>query len=450
MKKLFYLLALLFIASCSDDVIDNPGLNIESKSYIASSHKVSEQQAINTIMAHFASLQNDARSRGESVSIPTVQDVEVMRSRDFGIDSIRCQDLYDTVDTMYQNFEANDKVYLDTLFYIVNFKDKKGWAVLAADDRTNPIYAIVDEGNYYINSLSTEQNEGLLYFFDNSINTALKDVSKSLKFPGVHRYSWQTIPDDMDCDFMGYSVDSVKRFAPVLVTRWGQGYPYNKYCNNCATGCVITATAQILSHFQTIEHVSWQKNNQHGESDLNWSRILRDVKLNGGPLTGHSHDATSTEEVAHLMRYLGISMDAKYGDQTSASQDKAISWMNNSGGLNASNMKNFSKYDVVRALNNGNLIFTSGYAKKKKFLFITKYTKGHAWVIDGYTIQFCNKSDDRVLFHCNWGWDGTANGYYLSNVFDTSKNEDPDPNSGELDNNYNFKYKQQYSIVSRR
>lgn len=77
MKKLFYLLLILMVASCSDDIIETSGFDIESDSYRGQSrsHKISEQQAINTIMAHFAMIQNDARSRGESMPSPEVQDV---------------------------------------------------------------------------------------------------------------------------------------------------------------------------------------------------------------------------------------------------------------------------------------------------------------------------------------------------------------------------------------
>lgn len=111
MKKFCFLFIILFIVACSDDVLDNPGVDIESKSYQGKSHKISEQQAINNIMAHFALLQSDARSRGESVSTPSVENIEVIRSRDLGIDSIKCLDLYETVDTMHKKFGDNDKEY---------------------------------------------------------------------------------------------------------------------------------------------------------------------------------------------------------------------------------------------------------------------------------------------------------------------------------------------------
>lgn len=39
-------------------------------------------------------------------------------------------------------------VNLDSLFYIINFKDNKGFAIASSDDREVPIFALVEEGNY--------------------------------------------------------------------------------------------------------------------------------------------------------------------------------------------------------------------------------------------------------------------------------------------------------------
>ena len=40
---------------------------------------------------------------------------------------------------------------MEELLYIVNFEDEAGYAILGADDRLEPVYAVVDEG-----SLTTE------------------------------------------------------------------------------------------------------------------------------------------------------------------------------------------------------------------------------------------------------------------------------------------------------
>lgn len=41
---------------------------------------------------------------------------------------------------------------MEDLLYIVNFENEAGYAILGADDRLEPVYAVVDEG-----SLTTEE-----------------------------------------------------------------------------------------------------------------------------------------------------------------------------------------------------------------------------------------------------------------------------------------------------
>lgn len=52
--------------------------------------------------------------------------------------------------------------------------------------------------------------------------------------------------------------------------------------------------------------------------------------------------------------------------------------------------------------------------------------------------------------HCNWGWNGTRNGYYLSKAFSSNASstiyEDGESRDGL---NFNYKYNLEYSIISR-
>ncbi len=263
MKKLIYsaLGAMsLILGSCSEDVINQPNLNIESKSYIgkANSHKVSEQDAVNTILSYFKSLQPDAVSRSASPdSIPDINDVTVITKDDLNIwrDSI-----YNSSDIREENYyddtdKAETEVYIDTLFYVVNFANNGGFAILPADDRTDPIYAIIDEGNFHVDSLQNEQNTGFLGFLDESVYTLLQDASGQQNNPR----NWQTNPGDLPIDDGGGSgfTHTKERIEPMLKTRWGQMEPFNKYCPGPYAGCTVIAVSQILSYYKTISSVSW-------------------------------------------------------------------------------------------------------------------------------------------------------------------------------------------------
>lgn len=63
----------------------------------------------------------------------------------------------------------------------------------------------------------------------------------------------------------------------------------------------------------------------------------------------------------------------------------------------------------------------------------TSYSGGHVWIIDGYANLTCTLVDDSgneeeytdYFVHCNPGWYGTNNGYYISGIFDFTKNGTP-------------------------
>lgn len=60
---------------------------------------------------------------------------------------------------------------------------------------------------------------------------------------------------------------------------------------------------------------------------------------------------------------------------------------------------------------------------------------GHAWIIDGYlhtTMKIRTHRlypEQRYYYYCNWGWNGTANGWYIQDSFMTTRG----PNKGESD-----------------
>ena len=51
---------------------------------------------------------------------------------------------------------------VEELLYIVNFENEAGYAILGADDRLEPVYAVVDEGShngyYYVGAFNTAKS----------------------------------------------------------------------------------------------------------------------------------------------------------------------------------------------------------------------------------------------------------------------------------------------------
>ncbi len=337
---------------------------------------------------------------------------------------------------------SNIPIGIDTLIYVVNFSNNNGFVLVAADKRTEPIFAIIEEGNFSFEQLEKEENDMFLTFLDHAISTELEDI-KNFK-------------DNLQTRATSKGWTILTQYSPILKTQWSQGgksnpNSYGKYCPNKTTGCTVTATAQILSHFKTPTRVSWSHNGFGGSSDLYWTQILSDCEKYNGVLSPE-RTPQSLDQVAHLCRYLGNSFGADYNSDgsTGVKENKPIDWFNKWSGLKATKLKEYNESQIISAIKNGNPVYARGNSGRKKFLGITiKYTGGHAWVYDGYILATKNGKQQNLI-HCNWGWGTGRNGYYLSKVFDTNKGaEIKDYEITRSGTSGYYKYNLEYSIISR-
>lgn len=425
MKKiLLFMCTVMTIMSCSQDeeVIIGNKLVTEQANY-----HISPQEAGDIAIQFVEQMQNIKNSSRASSAHRRVKQVEALVNN-----------------SNMTRTATEPSASIDTLLYFVNFENDKGYVIVGADRRTEPIFAVIDSGNYSISMLENEENEAFLDFLDTAVEMVVSDIEN----PSNDNEKTRAAAN-------GWSIKTICH--PLLKTKWGQRDPYNMCCptdkngNQYVTGCVPTAFAQVLSYFQNIGHVSWNHNSSFGESYLHWTQIIADCNSNYGMLSSNRHPQSS-REVANLMRFLGTSFNADYGSQTSANMGDAIDWINKYGGLSATKLKDYDESAIVGNLALGNIVLGRGYAKKKKFIGIkVGYGKGHAWVYDGY----CNAMKDgqtKVLLHCNWGWDGENDGYYLSKTFTTAKGPEIHDDIDVMGNNSStntYKYKLQYSVVSR-
>jgi hypothetical protein len=122
----------------------------------------------------------------------------------------------------------------------------------------------------------------------------------------------------------------------------------------------------------------------------------------------------------------------------------------NTGGLNASSLKGYNESNIISAIKSGYPVLGRGNSGKKKVLGIRVGWKGgHAWVYDGVLVASKDGKSNNFV-HCNWGWGGYKNGYYISKAFDTNAGapiyDSSDEQSGKTPN---YKYNLEYSIVKK-
>jgi hypothetical protein len=261
-----------------------------------------------------------------------------------------------------------------------------------ADGDSAGIYVFNCDGGFVVISADDELPSVLAYGLKNS-------------------YDAQTAPPAMQAMLEAYNHavnSSVKTRAavpthadisPLIKTQWNQNTPYNNNCPvesgvNCPTGCVATATAQIMYYHKWPETFNWDAMKTTYSSDD----------------TGEAVDA-----VAKLMADVGEKVYMQYGSESSSAYE----------------------YDACEALR-----IQYGYAETTNYIERTCYTAkgwdeviynelaanrpvfyvgrsassgqgivGHAFILDGYQAK-----DGVGYFHVNWGWGGSSDDYFLISV----------------------------------
>lgn len=411
------------LISCSDEsIIENRNDEISITELENNQYKVTVDEAKEVAVNFINAFKKVSSTRSRNVDIENVEVIEVEEkvTRSIGLDE-----------------------GIDTLFYAVNLSNNGGYVLVGADKRIEPIWGISDEGKFSMSIV--EENPNFAYFLNLAVGKAVYDIKTNIaSITSVN----PRLEDYDGVIFANYSLN----------TKWGQGAPYNMYCPGPYTGCVAVAVSQILSHFPVIGNVSWSDNSSSGSATLHWNQILNDCFKYDGKLTLYD-TPQSANEIAHLMRYLGVVLKADYKDTgTSISSKDAINWINDWTSLTATSLKEYNENEVFMGTNafSNKIVYMRGNRGKKKFIGITiKYTGGHAWVADG-SMTVRRKSDSRLvnLFHFNWGWNGNCNGYFLAAVFDSSNPAIADSElpgySNLLDEGTegNYQYNVEYSIIS--
>lgn len=351
-------------------------------------YKVSEEEAIETLngilnATYFSNTSSNMITANINIKKKEIDRIDYITDSNNGLHAI------------------NDNVpnAVDTFMYVINFKDDNGYALMSTDRRTYPMYALIDEGNYY----PYNNNPGFDLFIDMAKFYHKLVVQKEGlidQIPIHNKIEWEL----------------VNQVGPKLQYKWGQRDPFNIYCpilNNgkhAAVGCTAVAAAMILAMNKKPSVIN-------GYS-LDWN-LISQMKT--------AYDLNNNEagrnQVATFLHELGKKMNMTYGEQSGAWPNDALKYMREECHLWAYNMKDYkagdgaSNYIIYHTLHSYplGLVMMCGYTQRgnKK--------EGHTWVLDGQIFyKDKNHPDKRQmdLYHCNWGWGGHNDGYYLRFIFD--------------------------------
>lgn len=293
----------------------------------------------------------------------------------------------------------------DSLLYLINYDDNKGFALLSADLRTNPVYAISDQGNL---DLYGENKD----FTENIIEGAKNDIITTLETMSSNPINWDITYDGPWIGFKGWEMETVNfAITPKLCDFQSRISPtpeLSKFCKTkkglpAATGCMAIATEQLLSYYSypsSIDNfpIKWDKINA-GNDNTSLAAVLymlgsgRYLKLHykqNGPAAGYSKD------IPEVLSKLGYNHNGEF-----------IGFDEN-------------EETAIEALKTGIILMQGGTTKED--------ADGHVWIIDGmrqykYTTEYVAYPREPEykyanLYHCVWGFkDGSSNGYYYPKVY---------------------------------
>jgi len=417
-KKNFFLFGtlVLIITSCNG-LVSNEMISEATESFTVNNYRLSIEEAQQNVLNFVAEMDKpeEGTITKRSKIARTIKNVEI-----FGKNNIATYSSTDETNALLS--EIISAVDVDTLFYFINFDGNQGFAIHSADKRSSIIYAVIDEGNMNMEKFKKTDNPGFIMFMENVIEIEKKLIES---FDPVNTYAGappQTIG--------GYQL--LAKVTPILKTKWGQnnnyGTNYGQRCPNLIAGCAATAMAQLLSHYQIYNNITYfdPSQNTNFSISLNWNQIISDSEsltpFYGG-LSGITH-STSSYQVAHFMYYLGLQFSTVYNfnpNSSSTNVSNIINWLNSNPNLLPEVYTYFYQADYAAAfIRAGYLVYMTGSGTDNNGTLV-----GHAWIIDGY-LYYAMMTNTMYYAHCNWGWHGDCDGYYYGSVFNMTSCDDPD------------------------
>lgn len=303
------------------------------------------------------------------------------------------------VNYITNNLTTRSNAQSDTVAYVINFEDNKGFAIISSKKIGNPVLAFSEEGSFSFD------NEIVM---ENFINRIPEYVVSSI--------------DGSDTEIYNDFFDTCYRFEPSMQVSLSQFSPWNKYVvkdhPDCPVGCVALATALIMTHTKgaIVYH----------EEGYPLKAMITAIKKEQSKTNNYLNEPSqpgdlvipyymAEDYMAKLLYEIGKDLDMNYSPTGSGTDSKkAWTLLFNLGFDIPTTYDTYNLNNVIYYLSNNYIIYLRGAGNKDN----------HAWVADG--CYYCvDPFDESIILdayiYCDWGWGGNCNGYYTGAVFDVGK-----------------------------
>jgi len=321
-----------------------------------------------------------------------------------------------TTDYTVANYVVVQDNQLVPLLYKIDFAPD-GFVVISADDSSTPILGYSTTGS--VTGSSNLIFESMINDYRDQLIT-IRDLGLSNETTSIE---WQNI--------IGGGIQTREAYSIPLNTQWNQGSPYNQYCplhngNRSYVGCVATASAQIINYFKYWDYSFQYANDSYYASNI--GNIDQTATSNDYPnfSTLNSYMNTvaakysngtnlNNNDIAALSFATGVLEHMQYGNTGSGT-----STYNN--GYEAFNALN---YNCLRGIKSNftitnwiDTISNQINANRPVQYRGTGANGGHSFIVFGYEDRTAGR-----YFRINWGWGGSADGYFLLTNLNPSGND---------------------------
>lgn len=296
--------------------------------------------------------------------------------------------------------------------YVFNAVEGQGFVVVSGDDRTDAILGYTTQGTYDEDNLPPALKDWM-----EQMTTEIEVLQQQPEACGANAPKAEP-----------QLVAIHPAIDPLIKTTWNQGNTYKNENYNTdgiynfmlpkdgsyypCTGCVATAGAQIMYYFKcpqgatTVVPGYTNKN-----SNVNTSSSLPSTTFKWDKMkTSYTKDdarSDAAKAVAELMLYAGYAAQMRYAvDGSSANQMTLARGMAEYFGYDPYTLSYIKRADYSVA--EWDSLMYHEIAEGRPIIYdgaqAADGSNGHAFLCDGY--------DGAGLYHFNWGWGGSSNGYF--------------------------------------
>ena len=290
-----------------------------------------------------------------------------------------------------------------------------------------------EEGSRRLQKKVMDYTSDAYYMFRNKEDNRLVVISGDQRMQSILGYTDNAIDDNMMPDGLAELLTTYKRqyaaLSPDCQTEcksnlnkgerllktpdWGQWAPFNlRTPLSYPTGCAATAMSIVMRYHQWPAMGQGSKTHIWKDSVMTADFEHTRYEWDNMPMSYDSYTTAQAEAVSLLMRHAGIAVEMYYAAESSGARQSLVPGALTQYFRYAATTRLVSAADYDAAT--WEKMMRSEIDADRPVIYTGESTMGrgsHGFVLDGYRDN---------LFHFNFGWNGSGNGYFAISAFSST------------------------------